>query len=185
MNSGLTTVMAARKSDAYVYVRFSRPEQSEGTSEVRQEDNSETYIKQHGLRLAEAPFKDLGVSAYRGKNAREGELGRFLKLVRAGKISRGSYLLIENFDRLSRQDIESAYELFNELMLAGLKVVTLQDETVFERGKNDIGKMMKVLLSAELSHEESRKKARRLREACGNDPRSGFAAICENGDSTE
>lgn len=167
---------------AYVYVRFSRSQQANGTSEERQEDNSEAYIKKHGLELAEPPFRDLGVSAYRGKNAREGELAKFLQLVRDRKIPEGSYLLIENFDRLSRQDIESAYQLFNELMLAGLKIVTLQDGTIFERGQNDLGKMLKVLLSAELSHDESRKKSKRLKDTWvikrSNIARKKLTSIC-------
>ena len=47
---------------------------------------------------------DLGKSAYLGghrKNPDRHSLAAFLKLVEVGKIPRGSYLIIENLDRLS------------------------------------------------------------------------------------
>ena len=74
---------------------------------------------------------DIGVSAYKGKNIASGRFGRFLKAVRKGKIEKGSYLLVESFDRMSRQEPMVALKPFMEIVEAGLVLVTLDDERVF------------------------------------------------------
>src|SRR5215467_1963131 len=95
---------------AYSYIRFSTPEQAKGDSLRRQTELSERYAREHGLTLDDKlTFRDLGKSAFRGKNAQEGELGDFIKAVEDGRIKRGSYLLVENLDRLSRQPARKAY----------------------------------------------------------------------------
>ena len=60
------------KAKAYSYVRFSTPEQLKGDSRRRQLQLSEDYAREHDLDLAEESFQDLGVSAFKGKNAKEG-----------------------------------------------------------------------------------------------------------------
>ncbi len=47
-------------------------------------------------------YKDLGVSAYDRSNLERGALGLFLEAVEAGKVPKGSILLVEAFDRLTR-----------------------------------------------------------------------------------
>jgi DNA invertase Pin-like site-specific DNA recombinase len=49
--------------------------------------------------------KDAGLSAFDGSNITRGKLGRFLDDVQAGRIPRGSSLIVESLDRLSRQGI--------------------------------------------------------------------------------
>lgn len=51
---------------------------------------------------------DRGFSAFHGVHKTKGALGQFLDLVEAGKIPAGSILLIENIDRLSREDMATA-----------------------------------------------------------------------------
>jgi len=53
---------------AYSYIRFSTPEQLKGDSLCRQLEASRAYAKQHGLVLDEN-LRDIGVSAFKGKNA--------------------------------------------------------------------------------------------------------------------
>ena len=62
---------------AYSYVRFSTPEQAKGRSYERQIEAAAAYAKEHGLTLADYTFEDLGVSAFRGKNAQTGALVPF------------------------------------------------------------------------------------------------------------
>ncbi|MBR0971873.1 recombinase family protein [Bradyrhizobium japonicum] len=58
---------------AYSYVRFSTPSQAAGASLQRQTDKAKKYALEHGLTLdTELNMMDLGVSAYRGKNAHTG-----------------------------------------------------------------------------------------------------------------
>jgi len=68
---------------AYSYLRFSTPEQMKGDSHRRQSTLAQKYATEHHLDLDDTlTFKDLGVSAFRGKNAEEeGQLGAFLAAV--------------------------------------------------------------------------------------------------------
>ena len=62
---------------AYSYLRFSTPEQAMGDSRRRQLSLAEAYARQNGLLLdLGLNFRDLGISAFRGKNAKEGGCGR-------------------------------------------------------------------------------------------------------------
>ena len=117
---------------AYSYVRFSTPSQAAGASLQRQSERAAKYAVDHGLTLdTELNMNDLGVSAFRGTNARTGALGEFLEAVQKGYVERGSYLLIENMDRLSRADIITAQGLFSLLISSGITVVTLTNGEVY------------------------------------------------------
>src|SRR4051794_20458292 len=112
------TGMSAKPSPrrAYSYIRFSHPKQSEGGSLKRQLRQTEAYCKRKGLTLdTSLTLRDLGVSAFRGDNVKDGALGAFLEACRAGRVPRGSYLILENLDRLSRSQIRPALQLFLQL----------------------------------------------------------------------
>src|SRR5687767_3282712 len=119
---------------AYSYIRFSDQKQFKGDSLRRQLDRSRRYAEKHGLHLDESTtFRDLGVSAFRGANRRVGALAAFLQAVRDGKIAPGSYLLVEAFDRLSREKPMDALATFMGVINAGIVIVTLIDESVHSR----------------------------------------------------
>lgn len=148
------------------YLRFSRPEQLKGDSIRRQLTLGEQWAAAHGLTIADS-FRDLGVSAYRGRNAAEGNLSRLLKLVDSGKIPKGSVLLIEQLDRLSRNALLEALELFLSIIRRGIKIVTLMDGMEYDReslNRNMMG-LQYSLMQMSLAHEESAKKAERLAHA--------------------
>src|SRR5687767_14753868 len=73
----------ARKPKAYSYLRFSSARQADGDSIRRQTDAAARYASTHGLTLdTSLTFRDLGVSAFEGKNIREGgALHAFLEAV--------------------------------------------------------------------------------------------------------
>src|SRR5262245_14486129 len=115
-----------KQARAYSYIRFSTAQQAEGDSVRRQTKLSERYAHKHGLELdKKLTFRDLGTSAFRGKNLRQGELGDFIKLVRSGRIKAGSFLLVENLDRVSRGEPLEAFDLLRQLIQLGITVVTL------------------------------------------------------------
>jgi DNA invertase Pin-like site-specific DNA recombinase len=150
---------------AYSYLRFSTPEQSKGDSFRRQTELSRDYAKRHGLELDESlTFRDLGVSAFRGKNAQEGALGVFLNAVETGKIRKGSYLLVENLDRLSRDTVRSAFIQFTGILERGVNVVTLTDGKLYTAAKMDadFGDLLISLTTMFRAHEESALKSKRL-----------------------
>ncbi|WP_084466170.1 MULTISPECIES: recombinase family protein [unclassified Aminobacter] len=153
---------------AYSYVRFSTPEQMRGDSLRRQTQAAERYATLHGLDLDDKlTFQDLGVSAFRGTNEEDGHLGEFLALVESGDVPRGSYLLVESLDRLSRQKPRRAVKLLERICEAGITVVTLNDGREYTAAAldDDPLALLVALLVAQRAHEESATKAKRLREA--------------------
>jgi hypothetical protein len=69
-------------------------------------------------------------SAFRGRNAVKGTLKLFLDALDKGVIKPGTYLLIESLDRLSRNEVDEAFELFMSIIRRGITIVTLSDEQV-------------------------------------------------------
>lgn len=149
---------------AYSYIRFSTATQRLGRSAERQLAECQKWCAKHNLALSDDSFRDEGVSGFTGDNLDEnGQLRRFMQLVDNGKILRGSYLIVESLDRLSRQNVWSALQLFMDVIRKGIKIVTL----VNERTYSDTSSEHDLLLSIfELSraHDESRHKSVRAKD---------------------
>src|SRR5262249_39346049 len=125
---------------AYSYVRFSTPEQAKGDSLRRQTAATEEYCARHGLTLdSTLSLRDLGVSAFKGDHRTKDKhaLAQFLTLARRGRIPAGSYLVIENLDRLSREDERTALRLWMDILDQKINIVQLTPETVFQHEKSD------------------------------------------------
>jgi DNA invertase Pin-like site-specific DNA recombinase len=155
---------AAERPLAFSYVRFSTPEQAKGTSYDRQIELAQAYAREKGLQLAEATYTDLGVSAFRHKNAQTGALRAFLKHVEDGDIPSGSYLLIEALDRLTREAILEAQSLFGLIISAGITIVTLLDRKEYSKAgitATPTDLILAIVLMMR-GHEESLTKSRRL-----------------------
>ncbi|MGQ2950757.1 MAG: recombinase family protein [Agrobacterium sp.] len=152
---------------AYSYVRFSTPDQMAGDSLRRQTAAAAKWAKEREIDLDNSSFQDLGVSAFHGDNAETGMLREFLQAVEVGLVARGSYLLIENLDRLSRDRPRKATRLLEDICSAGITVVTLSDKREYSEEiiDNDPMAMMWAFMTAIRANEESTMKSRRLREA--------------------
>ncbi len=160
--------MPATAAKAYSYLRFSTPEQSEGDSFRRQTQMAVTYAAANGLTLdTELTFQDLGVSAYRGKNAEAGRLSEFLEAVRCGLVPRGSTLLVENLDRISRATARKALRVLESIVEEHITVVTLSDGRVYTAeglDGNPIDLLVSILTFMR-ANEESEQKSRRVKES--------------------
>lgn len=156
---------------AYSYVRFSTPEQRKGDSLRRQTELSERFARENKLELdLTLSLHDLGVSAFDRSNITKGALGEFLKLVEAGRIPRGSYLLVESLDRLSRAQVMDALGVFINILNAGITIVTLADGVIYSRestNDNWASLIMSLVIMSRAS-EESLTKSRRGRAAWDN-----------------
>jgi DNA invertase Pin-like site-specific DNA recombinase len=130
------------KPQAYSYLRMSTDLQLKGDSRRRQLEASRAYAEANDLNLAQdAELEDIGVSAFKGANARDGAaLGRFLEAVRSGAINPGSYLIVESLDRLSREQVLTAQSLFLSIIQAGINLVTLMDGKVYRAGMTDLAR---------------------------------------------
>ncbi|MCV5389651.1 recombinase family protein, partial [Escherichia coli] len=84
--------------------------QNDGSSYERQIRMAREVAAKYDLELVN-DYQDLGVSAFKGANSKTGALSRFLDAI-GRSVPVGSWLFIENLDRLSRADIVSAQELF-------------------------------------------------------------------------
>ena len=125
------------------------------------------HAERHGLNLDESTtLRDLGISAFRGANRETGALAVFLEAVECGRIAHGSYLLLESLDRLSRDEVAEALPPFMKIIKAGITIVTLADEHVYNRETiRDGMQLMFSLLIMIRAHEESATKADRLAKA--------------------
>lgn len=157
------TMTTARRPKAYSYVRFSTPEQAKGDSLRRQTELARDYAAKHGLDLdGELTFQDLGVSAFRGRNAQTGALGAFLEAVRTGTVAVGSYLIVESLDRVSRQTVRLAVRTMEDIVSAGINVVDLQDGgKIYNAETLDSDPMAFLIMGIRFmrAHEESARKS--------------------------
>ncbi|PRY05595.1 recombinase family protein [Paraburkholderia sp. BL25I1N1] len=166
---------------AYSYVRFSTAKQELGDSLRRQVESAEDYCREHGLQLAPVSYRDLGVSAFKRRNFEKGALAAFIGAVKNGKVAEGSFLIVEQFDRLSRAYTNVALRLLMDIVEAGINVVTLVDRKIWDREsiKDASNLMLAVMYMARANNESEAKalrlstvwKQKKLRAADGTAPR--------------
>jgi DNA invertase Pin-like site-specific DNA recombinase len=155
---------------AYSYIRFSSKKQAEGDSLRRQTELAARYCEREDLSLdTTLTLRDMGVSAFRGKNALVGNLGVFLECIRRGTVRPGSVLIVESLDRISRQGIDEGYDLVKRILKAGVWLVTLAPERKFgpDAVKGLTKGALEIQLILERAAEESEMKAERMREVWG------------------
>jgi DNA invertase Pin-like site-specific DNA recombinase len=155
------------KKTAISYIRFSTMQQQEGESLERQARLARDYAAKHGMDLDEnLTMRDLGVSAFTGKNLARGALGVFVKAVLDKKVPPNCYLLIEDVDRLSRLPVMEALDVFKIIINGGVTVVTLKDEIQYtaEGLRDDWTRIMPVLVSMGRGYDESVRKSDRIRD---------------------
>lgn len=167
----------------YSYLRFSSHAQAKGDSFRRQSESAIEWCEEHGYELDESlTFRDLGVSAYDRSNIERGALSLFIKAVQLGKVPKGSILLVESLDRLSRAEIPDAVGLLMDLVKADIEVVTLLDEKRWTRDSiKDLPEFILSVILFSRAHEESKSKAKRIREQYKARRVSGAKIICNIG----
>jgi DNA invertase Pin-like site-specific DNA recombinase len=159
-------MVSKNKTPAFSYLRFSSPEQAKGDSVRRQTEWREAWLGRHPDAVLDTSvtLHDKGVSGFTGKHRENPDrhaLAAFLKLVEAGRIPEGSYLLIENLDRLSREHIRPALTLLLNLIEAGIRVVQLMPaEQIFDKNVEPMQLMMAIM---ELSRGHSESAAKSIR----------------------
>jgi hypothetical protein len=122
-----TTLQTAEPRICFSYARVSSEVQTadDKTGIDRQLETARRVVAMHpGWELDETlSIADLGLSGYSGKNLTDkAALGALLKALRAGKIPPGRIMIIEALDRLTRTEIDEAYDLFRDILRAGLEI---------------------------------------------------------------
>jgi DNA invertase Pin-like site-specific DNA recombinase len=118
------------------------------------------------------------VSAYSGDNASRGALAGFLAAAESGRIPKGSILLVESLDRLSRAAIPEAVGLLTSIVRAGVRVVSLIDGHEWnEKTIEDSTSFLLSVLLFSRAHEESSTKAKRVSEQFQKKRKSGMPVV--------
>src|ERR1035437_10322109 len=145
--------------NVYSYLRWSTEAQTWGDSERRQLEAASAWCALRGLKLSEDRFIDRGVSAKEGRN-QQAQLGRLLGVVKSG-----DYLLVEDADRLSRQDWKASMDFLEKIVSKGAVVVTMQNGVeIDEEGfRCNPGVFLPTILKAFTAHDENQKKSFRIK----------------------
>lgn len=145
----------------YSYQRWSSAVQADGTSKARQSHAAEEYAKTHNLEVVE--IVDAGISGFKSDNSKSGALAKFLAAVDGGFIPSNAYLYVESLDRITRDEIDVALELFMGILRRGITIVTGMDGKVYTHNGikgNPIDLLTSILLFTR-AHEESKTKQKR------------------------
>jgi DNA invertase Pin-like site-specific DNA recombinase len=153
----------------FSYRRFSYKGQERGESLARQYREAQAWCKRQGVRLdTTLDLEDKAVPAFRGLNRKNPEryaLAAFLALVEADRIPRGSFLIVEALDRLTREHIRPALTLCLNLIERGVRIVQLKPvEMVYDENADPMQIMMMIMELAR-GHSESKMKESRVGDA--------------------
>lgn len=149
---------------AYSYLRFSSPEQAKGDSIRRQTAARDAWLATHPDVTLDTSLKltDSGRSGYRRSNWDTYALAQFVDAVKKGRVPAGSYLLVENLDRLSREEAGEAVELLLGIVNRGVIVVQLMPTVLeFARPVNTMS-LMFAIVELSRGHSESKAKSERV-----------------------
>lgn len=155
---------------AYSYLRFSSPEQAKGDSIRRQTAARDAWLAAHpGVTLdTSLKMTDAGRSGYKRDNWDTYALAEFVELVKKGRVPKGSYLLVENLDRLSREEAGEAVELLLSIVNRGVTVVQLMPAVIeFAKPVNAM-QLMFAIVELSRGHSESKTKSERIGAAWSN-----------------
>ncbi len=149
---------------AYSYLRFSSPEQAKGDSLRRQTAARDHWLSAHpDVKLDTAlVMTDAGRSGFSRKDWPTYALAQFVEHIKAGRVGKGSYLLVENLDRLSRESAGEATELFLSIVNAGVVVVQLSPVVMEFRKPVNLHSLMFAIMELSRGHSESAVKSDRM-----------------------
>lgn len=152
---------------AYSYIRFSLKEQKHGDSERRQLQATENFCNKNNLKLSPKSFNDFGISAF--KDVIRPSLEEMKIAIDKGVIRENDYIIIESFDRLSRKGFSETYSIITSIINKGVSIVALHEDIILNQTtKDDLEKIIRIALSADLAFQESKKKSERIRAAWKN-----------------
>ncbi|MEH3061500.1 MAG: recombinase family protein [Methylobacterium radiotolerans] len=172
MVTGHSETAPPKPAIAYSYLRLSSKRQSNTDERAKYRDGLRRQIALRDRYLAKNPhltldtrlnLHDIGVSGFHGVNARKGRLRVFLDEVEAGRIPRGSYLLVESLDRMTRDQVNKALAVLLGIVNAGIVVVSLGDQQEY-REDAPPQQFLLSIMSLARANEESKLKSFRLRE---------------------
>jgi len=146
---------------AICYHRFSSARQDKGSSLERQAALTRELCERKGWQIVET-LEDKGQSAWKGDHLSVGNLGKLRTRIDAGLIARGTVVVVENLDRLSRQDYRTARRWIEDVTDAGVSIAVCSPDLFLDEpamNGSNIGAMLQHLLEANRASAESRRKS--------------------------
>ncbi|MGF6978994.1 DNA invertase Pin-like site-specific DNA recombinase [Paraburkholderia sp. JPY465] len=152
----------------YSYVRFSSKPQAAGTSKQRQEDYAAKWAADNNLVLdASLHLFDAARSAFKGDHLK-GALGLFMEQIKdGGSVRPGSTLIVEAWDRFSRQTPLQALALLGDIIDRGIRVVTSVNGKIWTPeiiAENEFS-LLEVLIDMARAYGESKRKSGLIQDA--------------------
>jgi DNA invertase Pin-like site-specific DNA recombinase len=140
------------------YSRFSEGPQEAGDSQRRQDALAEQAAKEEGVPIDwTLSLRDKAIRAFRGKNWKKGNLGKFLDLVDAGIVPKVSILCIERVNRLSRMPWMAQVQLWKEILSRGIIIRTcIPPARYTKKNMDDLSVGCPVVIYMMLGHLESK-----------------------------
>lgn len=160
---------------AHIYSRVSKGTQVKGDGLRRQIEIASKFIEDVNISnsrdglpvytLADSPIYDRGLSAYFGLNTDENAgLGAFLKAAENGQVEKGTLLIVEAIDRISRLPVDDARALFARFKKYGIDVAICRFNLIIYHDKSsDLGQDLLITTAIHLAHLESEQKSKRIR----------------------
>ena len=148
------------KAKIYSYTRISSTKQIDGLGLDIQIDDEvlKSLSTLHQLPIADKPLSDVGRSAFKGEHLKN-NLGLFLKAVEENKVGVGSILVVYSLDRLSRQSLGFAKQIYLDLTNNGILIHSVTDNKTFK--PHDIESEIFASIIFERAHNESKTKSNR------------------------
>jgi DNA invertase Pin-like site-specific DNA recombinase len=164
---------------AYSYLRFSSPQQATGDSLRRQTKARQDWLAAHPeVELDRSlVMTDAGRSAFKRKGWDTYALARFVECIKSGRVERDSYLLVENLDRLSREDAGEATELFLSIVNKGVVIIQLSPAVLEFRRPVNVQQLMFAIVELSRGHSESAIKSERGRAFWARKQREASARV--------
>lgn len=146
------------QEQAISYQRFSDKRQKKGDSERRQNDAFHQFCQRFNLEAVEV-MVDRGLSGFHGEHRTKGHFGRFLAAVRANKIGKNKVLVIENWDRFSREKPHTALATIAEILQVGVGIGVCNLGMILREEDLDTPKMQWVMGDLIRAREESKRRS--------------------------
>ncbi|SFP66588.1 recombinase family protein [Sphingomonas rubra] len=143
------------------YHRFSSKRQDRGSTLARQDKATRELCEAKGWTVVET-LEDCGQSAWKGDHLSVGKLGELRKRIDAGLIPAGTVIVVENLDRLSRQDYRTARRWIEDVTDREITVAVCSPALLLDReamSGSNIGSMIQHLLEANRATAESQRKS--------------------------
>jgi|TARA_B100000959_G_scaffold232898_1_gene250002 hypothetical protein len=126
---------------------------------------AEEYAERKGYILDEELKMEHFGSAFTSRHTKEGDFAKFLVLVEKGEIEKGSILVVENLDRISRDKPMKALSLWLNILEQGIDIVSLEPrEKHFNAETSKAEDISYALGQFDLANQESLKKSERIKD---------------------